>query len=125
MLFDTDVLIWFHRGNAGAAALASSVAQRFISVVTLLEVLQGAKNRREQDDIKDFLETFNFQVLPLTENIGSRAVVYVEEYGLSPGLHALDALIAATAAEQGLTLATANRRHFACLTGLRLKIFVP
>ena len=125
MLFDSDVLIWFHRGNTGAAVLVSSVVERFISVVTMLEVLQGAKNRRELDDIKDFLETFNFQVLPLTENIGSRAVVYVEEYGLSHGLCALDALIAATAAEQGLTLATANRRHFVCITGLHLKIFVP
>ena len=125
MLFDSDVLIWFHRGNARAAAVAGAVSARFISVVTLMEVLQGAKNRREMEDIKDVLETFKFQVLPLTENIGSRAAVYVEEYGLSHGLCALDALIGATAVEQGLTLVTANRRHFVCISGLHLKIFVP
>ena len=125
MLFDSDVLIWAARNRAAAVELLLGERERLISVVTVMELFQGARNRAQNQTTRLFLEAYEFQVLPLTENIGSRAAVYVEEYGLAHGLCALDALIAATAAEQGLNLATANRRHFACITGLHLKIFVP
>ena len=125
MIFDTDVLIWFFRGNSNSIALIEGTADRAISVVGYMEYLQGARDCDEVHKLKAFLARRGFQTLPLSENIGNRASVYMEAFGLSSGLGMGDALIAATAAENHLTLCTANRRHFAVISGLQLKIFRP
>lgn len=62
-----------------------------ISVQSVLELLQCAKDRKQHLAAKQFLSDLGFIVLPFTENIGHRALVYVEEYGLSSGLRAGDA----------------------------------
>ena len=46
MLFDTDILIWIQRGNHRAAALVEKKDDRFISVLTYMELLQGAREKR-------------------------------------------------------------------------------
>ena len=125
MLFDTDILIWIQRGNVKAARLVDRTDQRLISVQTFMELLQAARDKRQHAIIKRYLTDLSFSVLPLTENIGHRALVYVEEYGLSSGMRAGDAIVAATATESGLTLATGNARHFRPVKGLALKIFRP
>jgi len=125
MLFDTDILIWIQRGNVRAARLVDRTDERLISVQTFMELLQAARDKREHAIIKRYLTDLSFSVLPLTENIGHRALVYVEEYGLSSGMRAGDAIVAATATENGLTLATGNVRHFRPVKGLALRIFRP
>ena len=123
MIFDTDVLIWVQRGNLKAAQLIDSTPRRYISVQTSMELLQCAKDKAQQRIVKRFLSDFSFVVLPLTENIGHRALVYVEEYGLSSGMRAGDAIIAATATENGLPLCSGNAKHFRSVKELVLKIF--
>jgi predicted nucleic acid-binding protein len=123
MLFDTDVLIWVLRGSAKAARLVDETADRQISVVTLMELLQGARDKGETRLIKRFVVELGFRTLPLTENTGHRAVVYMEEYGISSGLRVADALIAATAAENNLTLCSGDRSHYRAITELALRPF--
>lgn len=125
MLFDTDILIWIQRGNVKAAHLVDRTEERLISVQTFMELLQAASDKRQHAIIKRYLQDLSFSVLPLTENIGHRALVYVEEFGLSSGMRAGDAIVAATATENGLTLATGNARHFRPVKGLALRIFRP
>jgi predicted nucleic acid-binding protein len=125
MLFDTDIFIWVQRGNLKAANLMESDEGRFLSAQTYMELLQSAQNKKQHQQIRDFLIAFNFQVLPLTENIGHRACVYLEEYTLSNGIRAGDAIVAATAAENNLILVTSNVKHFRPIKDLRLKIFKP
>ena len=125
MLFDTDILIWIQRGNERAAELIERDFNRFISVFTYTELLQGAANKTQSRLIRDFLSEYGFQLLPLSENIGHRASIYIEEFGLSSRLWAADALIAATAAENNITLVSGNSKHFRPIKDLRLKIFRP
>ncbi len=125
MLFDTDILIWIQRGNDRAGTLVERDEERSISVLTYMELLQGAKNKRQHKITLDFLHEYGFRVLPLSENIGHRAAIYIEEYSFSTGLRAGDALIAATATENGLTLCTSNVWHYRLIQELKLKIFKP
>lgn len=125
MLFDTDILIWVQRGNRKAATLIERAPERRISLQTYLELLQLAKDKSQHRHTKDFLAAFGFLILPLTENIGHRAAIYLEEYALAGGLRAGDALIAATATENSLTLVTGNAKHFRIIKDLSLKVFIP
>lgn len=125
MIFDTDVFIWMQRGNRKAAALVDATPERFLSVQSYMELLQCAQDKKQQRLVKQFLADLAFTVLPLSESIGHRALIYIEEYGISSGLRAGDALIAATAVENNLALATGNARHFRALHDLVLKVFKP
>jgi predicted nucleic acid-binding protein len=125
MIFDTDVLIWTFRGNKKAAACIEESEGRSISVISLMELLQGARNGRDARLIKDFLRSFDFKTVPLTENIGHRAVIYMEQHALRSGLRVADALIAATAVENSQPLLTGDSRHFRTIAGLDLVAFKP
>jgi len=125
VIFDTDIFIWIQRGNSKAARLVEREDDRFISVQTYLELLQGAENRQQHEYTKRFLKDFGFRTIPLSDNIGHRATVYMEEYSLSHGLMAGDALIAATAAESNMELCSSNAKHFRPIKDLKLKVFNP
>lgn len=125
MIFDTDIFIWAQRGNEKAAKMMEKSEERFLSVQTYMELFQCAKNKTQHKYVKDFLSSFGFTVLPLTENIGHRASIYIEEYTLSSGLRSGDAIIAATAVENNLVLSSSNSKHFKSIRELQLKIFKP
>lgn len=73
VIFDTDIFIWVQRGNQKAARLMERTEEKYLSIQTYMELLQGTKNKSQHKYIKDFLSSFAFKVLPLTENIGHRA----------------------------------------------------
>jgi predicted nucleic acid-binding protein len=125
VIFDSDVLIWFLRGDPSAIELIDSTTDRAISIVTLMEVQQGAKSKLEMKTTRELLRQTKFRVLSLTESIGHIAAGLIEEHALSCGLGIPDALIAATAREAGETLATCNLRHFRPIVNLHLKPFRP
>ena len=125
MIFDTDVLIWIFRGNAKAARALDRTDQRAVSVVTYMELLQGARDKREVKAIKSFLVDMGFSVLPLSENIGHRASIYMEEYNLSTSISMADALIAAAAIEANQQLFTTNDKHYKAIKELDIKRFRP
>lgn len=125
MMYDTDVLIWFTRGNERAAKAFEKDTEKCLSIQSYMELLQGAKDRAEQKLLKDFIHTYDFAVLPITENIAHRALIYVEEYSLAAGMRSADALIAATAVENNLALMSANTKHFRAVKELQFKKFKP
>lgn len=125
MLFDTDVLIWVQKRNSKAIDLVDNATSRYISLQTYMELFQCARNKNEHKIIRDFLQDFNFIVLPFTELIGHRAAIYIEEYTLSCGLRAGDAIIAATALEENLVLCTSNSKHFKDIKDIQLHILKP
>ncbi len=125
MIYDTDILIWIQRGNEKAAKMVEKDDDKTLSIQTYMELLQGAKNRTQHSYVKNFISDFEFSVLPFTENIGHRALIYVEEHSLSSNMRAGDAIIAATAIENNTTLVSSNAKHFKVVKELKLKPFKP
>jgi len=125
MIFDTDVLIRFFRGDKAAARLLDAERARAISIVTFMELMQGAESRAEVAVIRRFLREQGFALVPIDEAISYLAASLAEEHARASGLRVADALIAATARERGEILATGNARHFRSIAGLELKVFRP
>lgn len=125
MIFDTDVFIWIQRGSAKAAEIFERHTERFISVQTYMELLQGAKNRVQQMRTRRFLRDFDVQTVPLSPEIGNRAMTLIEQYALSHDMRAGDALIAATALETAQPLCTANVKHYRHIPLLELSVVKP
>ena len=125
MIFDTDIFIWVQRGNEKAARLIDRCEDRYLSIQSYMELLQGAKNKLQHKNVQGFISEFGFSVLPLSENIGHRALIYVEEYALSSSMRAGDAIIAATAVENNLPMTSCNAKHFKAVKELQFRVFKP
>jgi len=125
MLFDTDILIWHFRGDRTASHAIDACAEPAISIVTYMEMIQGARDRDEVRAIRALLRDLPLRIIPLSENIGHRAAIYLEEYGLRVALGIADSLIAATAVESNLPLVTGNKKHFGAIQDLRIQAFRP
>ena len=123
MIFDSDVLIWFFRGNEGAKKIVRGNIPFSISAVSYMELLQGALNKQELLGIKKFLEKSETKIIPMNEEITHRAMEYVENYALSDSMELADALIASTAIENNETLCTANGKHYKCIPDLQMDLF--
>ena len=119
-LVDSDVLIDYLRNRAGAAEYLDSVGEWAYSIVTALELLTGAANQKDVKKLDKVLG--DFQEMPLSKEIGSRARDLMKAYTKSHGLLPLDALIAATAINAGMKLSTKNRKHFKNIEGLEIEI---
>jgi len=125
MLIDSDVLIWFTRGHAGAKARLMQINPWRISTITYLELAQGCRSMDELRRTKRGLAVQQTQILPLTPTISERAMALVDAHALTDGLQLADALIAATALVHDLTLVTGNTRHFAAVEALKIERFDP
>ncbi len=125
MVIDTDVLIWCLRGNPKAIKAIDGLETRLISQITRMELILGCRDKTEITLLKRFLVDGAFRVIPLSQEIGNRADLYLEEKHLSHGVGLPDALIAASASLQGQALFTGNAKHFRCFSELQLKRFTP
>lgn len=111
MLLDTSVVIDRLRGLTEARTYFETLKRRpSISVLTISEVLAGARTRREETDAELFFASV--KVHPVDGDIARRAGAFVRLYRKSHNVELADALIAATAEHHGLELATLNVKHF-------------
>ncbi len=125
MMFDTDVLIWASRGSTNAARTIDAASDRALSIVSFMELLQGARSRLEVRQIQQSLRQLQFRVLPLSEPIGATAAALIEKHALAHGIQLADALIAATAIESDQPLCSANAKHFRPIAALSRVAFLP
>ena len=127
LVFDTDVLIWYFRENTKARNLFEKTPtdQRWITSVTLMELLQGCKNKEELVTIQAFIaENFSRIIHPRT-SISEKAIHLVAQYSLSHGLQVIDALIASSALLTKAGLVSGNSKHFKFIPGLLFHSFNP
>lgn len=125
VLIDSDVLIWFARGNARAIAAVQALADWNISAVSYMELAQGCRNKTELKAMQKAFKSGDNDVLPITQSISDLACTLVEKYSLSHSVHVADALIAATAISHSLPLLTANAKHFSAIDRLKIRVFKP
>lgn len=125
MLIDSDVFIWYFRGNQKAAKAIENTSDVQMSSVVYMELLQGMRNKKELIFFKKFIQQQEIRCLPLTPEITARAIYFIELYSLSYGLRMADALIAATCDIHGETLMTANNVHYKMIPSLSIQIFKP
>jgi len=123
-LVDTDVMIWYLRGNEKARDLLHSL-DFCISSITYMELLQGMRNKQELKQFQKMIKSWNIKVVYIDEEISAKALFYMEEYFLSHSMELADSLIGATCTKYGLTLITANDKHYKILKDLDIKIFRP
>ena len=119
-LVDSDVLIDYLRNRHGAADYLDSLGEWAYSVVTAMELLTGAANQKDVKRLDKILG--DFREMQLSQEIGSHARELVKAFAKSDGLLPLDALIAATAINAGMKLATKNRKHFRNIEELEIEM---
>jgi len=125
VIIDTDVLIWYMRGNDNALRLIENTDKFLISAVTYMELVQGMRNKKELNTLRQALHAWNAKILYISEEISAKAMFMVEQYFLSNSMQLADALIGATAIDYGQPLLTGNDKHYKVIKGLKIKRFRP
>lgn len=124
MVIDTDVLIWYMRGNQNAYQLIENSDIFFLSAVTYMELVQGLRNKKELTALRQALHGWNAQILYISEEISAKAMFFVEQHFLSHSMQLADALIGATAIAHGMPLLTGNDKHYKVMKDLQIRKFV-
>lgn len=125
MVIDTDVLIWYMKGNKNAYKTIEDSKNFYISVVTYMELVQGMRDKNELNKLRRALHVWNAKILYISEEISVKAMFFVEQHYLSHSIQMADALIGATAISHGLPILTGNDKHYKILKDLKTKKFRP
>ncbi|GAB4436588.1 MAG: hypothetical protein OHK0011_19700 [Turneriella sp.] len=120
ILIDTDVMVEFLKGSSKTAAELEEIGANkiAISAVTKMELLVGAANAREVNQIEKSLAAI--LEISISESISAKAIELIKKYAKSHGLKIPDGIIAATAMDQSIDLFTYNVRDFKFIEGLTL-----
>jgi len=124
LIIDTDVLIWYLRGNQKARETVEAAIPFSVSAVTYMELVQGMKDKIEFRKFQKAFKSWNIDVVQIDREVSSRAIFYVQEYHLSHSMMMADALIAATAVQESETLLTANDKHYRHIPNIDIKKFM-
>ena len=125
MVIDTDVLIWYMKGNQNAYNTIENLKHFSISVVTYIELVQGMRDKNELNNLRRALHAWGSKILYISEEISVKAMFFVEQHFLSHSIQLADALIGATAISHGLPIVTGNDKHYKIMKGLQVKKFRP
>jgi predicted nucleic acid-binding protein len=125
MLIDTDVLIWYLRGNSNAQNIIINNIPFKISVINYMELIQGMKSKNELRILQKYLKKWTVEIIQINEHISTRAMFLVEGHFLSHSLGLSDAIIAATSLERQEILLTANDKHYKFIPNIQVRKFRP
>ncbi|MBA1437698.1 MAG: type II toxin-antitoxin system VapC family toxin [Epsilonproteobacteria bacterium] len=120
---DTDVLIWYLRGNEKAYDLIHSLNGFCISSVTYMELIQGMRDKKELKLLQRSFKNWDVKTIFISQEVSAKALFYMEEYFLSHSMQLADSLIASTATTFGIKLVTANDKHYKIVKELDMEVF--
>ncbi len=111
-MLDSDVLIEILRGRPEAGQWLTGLGSQIvgISMLTRMEILQGARNRQEQTIL--IAQLNRYEVVFLDADDAIQALKWFESYRLSHGVGSMDCLIAASALRIGKPFYTFNAKHY-------------
>ena len=111
LLFDTDVLIDYLRGQLDAVAYLEGLTDPLLmSVVTVAELYTGVREGEERETLETFITVF--ELVPIDEEIARQSGLFRRDYRKSHNVGLADALIAATAERKKAILVTLNQKHY-------------
>lgn len=116
-LADTTVAVEMLRGNSAAKSFLETRPE--ISLVTVAELIQGARDKKDLEIVEKTSELLPHAVID--GRVSVEVVQLLKKYNLSHGLMFLDALIAASALLKKRILVTANVSDFSFINGLQIK----
>jgi len=125
LIIDTDVLIWYLKGNDAAKVAVDSALPFSVSSITYMELIQGMRDKKEFQKFQKQFKKWRTEIIHIDQEISSRSVFYVQEYSLSHSMMLADAMIAATAVQNSEVLLTANEKHYRFIPNIEVKKFVP
>jgi predicted nucleic acid-binding protein len=113
-LVDTDVIINYLKGKNKSKEFLMRIIDGevlgFFSVITESELLSGARDAKDEASIHDVLDVM--EAIEVERDIAITAGKLRRKYYAAYDTELPDAIIAATAKERGLILASANEKHF-------------
>ncbi|HMS40218.1 MAG TPA: PIN domain-containing protein [Pyrinomonadaceae bacterium] len=113
---DTNVFSKIFKGDKAVTQYVANL-EPVIDTTIFIECLQGSKSNQEKRIVKKVLD--NFPLLPITPRTSERARKLIDKYSNTHGLLLADALIAATALENDLTVLTYNVGDFQFIADLK------
>jgi len=125
LIIDTDVLIWYLRGDSNAQKAILANIPFKISVINYLELVQGMRNKNELRALQKQLKRWSVKIIQINESISTYASFLVENFYMSHSMETADAIIAATSIEHNETLLTANHKHYGFIPNILIKKFKP
>jgi predicted nucleic acid-binding protein len=117
---DTNILIDALRGYQPATEFIAQSSQTDViacSQVCEVELLLGAPSRALRRPIDRLLR--DLTVVTPTQDDFTQAVEHFRKFSLSHGVEFFDCLVAATALRLTVPVYTRNRKHLACIPGLK------
>ncbi len=120
VFIDTNIVIDYlkKRDNETLIEFIDSFDTVYINDVVIMELYQGARDKRELNYIKK--KIIKFEVLKMNQEIISLAREILERYTLSHNTKIMDALIASTVIMYNIDLYTYNKKDFRYLKQVRL-----
>ena len=113
VLLDSDILIDYLRGLSAARNYFKSVDAAAISIVSVTELVSGARNDEEEAAMNELFSTMH--IVGVDEKIAREAGRLRRQFLRSHNVETADALIAVTSILHRLQLVTLNRRHYPML----------
>jgi predicted nucleic acid-binding protein len=125
MLIDSDVLIWYIRGNKNAQKAINNNIPFKISVINYMEVMQGMRDKKELKSLQKYLKKWLVGIIQINYNISKMAMFLIEDYCLSHSMEIRHALIASTALEHQEIILTGNDKHYKFIPNIQVQKFKP
>ena len=117
VFIDTNIVIEYLKNNEEVLACLNRYDKIYINDVVIMELYQGARDKRELNFIKK--KILKFEVLNMSQEIVSLGREILDKYTLSHNTKIMDALIASTVIMYNIDLYTLNRKDFKYLEQVR------
>jgi tRNA(fMet)-specific endonuclease VapC len=118
ILCDTNIFINLFRGKENIKEALKKIGKEntALSIVTYAEIIYGTK-KNDLQKIKDFFEQYT--IIDIDKNISTIFKGVVLNYSFNHHIKIPDALIAATAINDGMPLYTENKKDFDFIPEIR------